>query len=33
MKKNGFVAEIGEEHSVAKISDALKLAETLVKDK
>lgn len=33
MKKNGFVEEIGEEHFVAKISDALKLAETLVKDK
>jgi SulP family sulfate permease len=33
MKKNGFVAELGEEHFVAKIADALKLAETLVKDK
>ena len=31
MRKNGFVEEIGEDHFVAKISDALKLAETLVK--
>ena len=33
MKKNGFVEEIGEANFVAKIADALKLAETLVKDK
>ena len=33
MQKNGFVAEIGEEHFVAKISDALILADDIVKEK
>lgn len=33
MRKNGFVAEIGEEHFVAKISDALELADDIVKEK
>ncbi len=33
MKKNGFVEEIGEEHFVAKISDALNLADDIVKEK
>ncbi|MBR2037113.1 MAG: STAS domain-containing protein [Lachnospiraceae bacterium] len=33
MQKNGFVTEIGEEHFVAKISDALMLADDIVKEK
>ena len=33
MQKNGFVTEIGENHFVAKISDALILAEDIVKEK
>ena len=33
MKKNGFVDEIGNEHFVAKISDALKLADDKIKEK
>ena len=32
MKKNGFVDEIGEKHFVAKISDALKLADDVIKE-
>lgn len=33
MRKNGFVAEIGENHFVAKISDALAMADNIVKEK
>ena len=33
MQKNGFVTEIGENHFVAKISDALILADDIVKEK
>ncbi len=33
MVKNGFVEELGENHFVAKISDALKLADDIVKEK
>lgn len=33
MRKNGFVEEIGEDHFVAKISDALELADNIVKEK
>lgn len=33
MKKNGFVAEIGEDHFVAKIQDALSLADDKIKEK
>jgi len=33
MQKNGFVAEIGKNHFVAKISDALTLADDIVKEK
>ncbi len=33
MCKNGFVEEIGEGHFVAKISDALQLADDIVKEK
>lgn len=33
MQKNGFVAEIGKNHFVAKISDALILADDIVKEK
>ena len=33
MKKNGFVDEIGNEHFVSKISDALKLADDKIKEK
>ena len=33
MHKNGFVAEIGDNHFVAKISDALAMADNIVKEK
>ena len=33
MRKNGFLAEIGEDHFVPKISDALELADNMVKEK
>ena len=33
MQKNGFVEEMGENHFVAKISDALMLADNIVKEK
>lgn len=33
MKKNGFVDELGEDHFVPKISDALALADDIVKEK
>lgn len=33
MKKSGFVDEIGNQHFVAKISDALKLADDKIKEK
>lgn len=33
MGKSGFLTEVGEEHFVAKITDALALAEKIVKDK
>ena len=33
MRKNGFVDEIGENHFAAKISDALELADNIVKEK
>ena len=33
MRKNGFVDEIGADHFVAKISDALELADDIVKEK
>lgn len=33
MRKNGFLAEVGENHFVPKISDALELADDIVKEK